>query len=101
MEPFEKRSLIHGIVNLLLALSRIPIHFLQPLQWLPEPENPWVWIVPLFLLLFLPFLSDAAAIVIAAGRLQRSPGSTGVRIGFLLSVLSIPIYGFLRFFLHW
>ena len=88
-----RRSLIHGIVNVLL-----PFAVLLPRHLGIEAENPWAWFIPMLVITLVPLISDAAAIVIAGVRLGK--GRDGrVVAGLILSAASAAAYIVLRFVL--
>ena len=88
-----KRSLAHGIVNILLPFAVLLLRHLGI-----EAENPWAWFIPMLVITLAPFVSDAAAIVIAGVRLGKSRDGRVVA-GLILSVAAAAIYAILRFVL--
>ena len=61
--------------------------------------NPWLAFWPMTILLWLPFLSDAVCVVVAAVRFQRR-GRTRALLGLIFSVGAAALYYMLRFQLH-
>ena len=88
----DTRSLIHGIINLI-----VPFFIYDLAQLLVY--NPWLAFWPMTILLWLPFVSDAVCVVVAAVRFQRR-GRTRALLGLIFSVGAAALYYMLRFQLH-
>jgi len=96
MSRSGKRTLIHGVINLILPFAMIALRQII----LKNAENPWAWFLFMVVLAFLPFFSDAIAIIIACVRLKKSREKV-LLAGLFFSVLAIPLQLFLRFGAAW
>ena len=77
----DTRSLIHGIINLIVPFFNY---------------DPWLAFWPMQILLWLPFLSDAICVVVAAVRFRRR-GRTRALLGLIFSLGAAALYYMLRF----
>ena len=103
MNKGGKRSFIHGIINVALPfLYILLIRVILP-DLLPENTNPWALFVPILILTFLPFVSDATAIIIACTRATKTKGGNNgfkdkwLLWGLCLSIFAAFLHAFLRF----
>ena len=87
----DTRSLIHGIINLIVPFFIYDLASLLVGAITAANYNP--------ILLWLPFLSDAVCVVVAAVRFQRR-GRTRALLGLIFSVGAAALYYMLRFQLH-
>ena len=95
----DTRSLIHGIINLIVPFFIYDLASLLVGAITAANYNPWLAFWPMTLLLWLPFLSDAVCVVVAAVRFQRR-GRTRALLGLIFSVGAAALYYMLRFQLH-
>ena len=92
----DTRSLIHGIINLIVPFF---IYDLASLLVTAANYDPWLAFWPMTILLWLPFLSDAVCVVVAAVRFARR-GRTRALLGLIFSLGGAALYYMLRFQLH-
>ena len=103
MNSGGKKSFVHGIINVALPFLYILIIRVALPFFLPESTNPWALFVPILILTFLPFVSDAAAIIIACTRAAKTNGENNgfkdkwLMWGLCLSIFAAFLHAFLRF----
>lgn len=95
----DTRSLIHGIINLIVPFFIYDLASLLVGAITAANYNPWLAFWPMTILLWLPFVSDAVCVVVAAVRFQRR-GRTRALLGLIFSVGAAALYYMLRFQLH-
>ena len=95
----DTRSLIHGIINLIVPFFIYDLASLLVGAITAANYNPWLDFWPMTILLWLPFVSDAVCVVVAAVRFQRR-GRTRALLGLIFSVGAAALYYMLRFQLH-
>lgn len=95
----DTRSLLHGIINLIIPVFAYDAAVLLADAFTPANYNPWVAFLPLTVLLWLPFLSDAVCVVVAAVRYKRR-GRTRALLGLICSLAAAVLYYMLRYQLH-
>lgn len=95
----DTRSLLHGIVNLILPFFIYDLASLLVAAFTAARYNPWISFLPMSILLLLPYVSDAVGVVVAAVRFRRR-GRTRALLGLIFSLGSAPLYYMLRFQLH-
>ena len=88
----DTRSLLHGIINLLMPLF---IYDLASLL-VAAISEPWLAFWPMTVLLWLPFVSDAVCVIVAAVRFRRR-GRTRALLGLIFSLGAAALYYMLRF----
>ena len=82
----DTRSLIHGIINLIVPFFIYDLASLLVGAITAANYNPWLAFWPMTILLWLPFLSDAVR--------------TRALLGLIFSVGAAALYYMLRFQLH-
>ena len=81
----DTRSLIHGIINLIVPFFIYDLASLLVGAITAANYDPWLAFWPMTILLWLPFVSDAVCVVVAAVRFQRR-GRTRALLGLIFSV---------------
>ena len=92
----DTRSLIHGIINLIVPFFIYDLAQLLVSAVTAANYDPWLAFWPMQILLWLPFLSDAICVVVAAVRFRRR-GRTRALLGLILSLGAAALYYMLRF----
>lgn len=95
MRP-DIRSLIHGIINLILPFFAYDLAGLLVLSMTVGDYSPWMSFWPMTILVWLPFLSDLIGVVVGAVRYAKS-GRTCALLGIIFSVGGAALYYMLRF----
>lgn len=95
----DNRSLVHGIVNLLLPIVFYDAVVLLCSALTVGNYDPWVLFLPMSILMWAPFASDALCVIIAAVRFKRR-GRTRALLGLIFSVGGAALYYMLRFQIH-
>lgn len=95
----DTRSLIHGIINLIIPFFFYDLAALLVSAVTAANYNPWLAFWPMIILVWLPFVSDAVCVVIASVRFARR-GRTRALLGLIFSVGGAALYYMLRFQLH-
>lgn len=92
----DTRSLIHGIINLIVPFFIYDLAQLLVSAVTAANYDPWLAFCPMQILLWLPFLSDAICVVVAAVRFRRR-GRTRALLGLIFSLGAAALYYMLRF----
>lgn len=92
----DTRSLIHGIINLILPVFYYDLAGLLVGAFTAASYNPWVAFLPMAILVWLPFMSDAVCVAVAAVRFKRR-GRTRALLGLIFSLGGAALYYMLRF----
>lgn len=95
----DTRSLVHGIINLLLPVFIYDGALLLVSALTAANYSPWLAFWPMTILLWSPFVSDAVCVIIAAVRFKRR-GRTRALLGLIFSLGGAALYYMLRFQLH-
>lgn len=92
----DTRSLLHGIINLLVPLFIYDLAGLLVAAFSAARYEPWLAFWPMTVLLWLPFVSDAVCVIVAAVRFRRR-GRTRALLGLIFSLGAAALYYMLRF----
>ena len=92
----DTRSLLHGIINLLMPLFIYDLASLLVAAISEARYEPWLAFWPMTVLLWLPFVSDAVCVIVAAVRFRRR-GRTRALLGLIFSLGAAALYYMLRF----
>lgn len=92
----DTRSLLHGIINLLMPLFIYDLASLLVAAISATRYEPWLAFWPMTVLLWLPFVSDAVCVIVAAVRFRRR-GRTRALLGLIFSLGAAALYYMLRF----
>lgn len=92
----DTRSLLHGIINLLIPLFIYDLASLLVAAISAARYEPWLAFWPMTVLLWLPFVSDAVCVIVAAVRFKRR-GRTRALLGLIFSLGAAALYYMLRF----
>lgn len=92
----DTRSLLHGIFNLILPFFIYDLASLLVAAFTAARYNPWIGFLPMSILLWLPYVSDAIGVVVAAVRFHRR-GRTRALLGLIFSLGAAALYYMLRF----
>ena len=92
----DTRSLLHGIINLLMPLFIYDLASLLVAAFSAARYEPWLAFWPMTVLLWLPFVSDAVCVIVAAVRFRRR-GRTRALLGLIFSLGAAALYYMLRF----
>lgn len=92
----DTRSLLHGIINLLVPLFIYDLASLLVAAFSAARYEPWLAFWPMTVLLWLPFVSDAVCVIVAAVRFRRR-GRTRALLGLIFSLGAAALYYMLRF----
>ena len=92
----DTRSLLHGIFNLILPFFIYDVASLLVAAFTAARYNPWIGFLPMSILLWLPYVSDAIGVVVAAVRFHRR-GRTRALLGLIFSLGAAALYYMLRF----
>ena len=92
----DTRSLLHGIINLLVPLFIYDLASLLVAAFSAARYEPWLAFWPMTVLLWLPFVSDAVCVIVAAVRFKRR-GRTRALLGLIFSLGAAALYYMLRF----
>lgn len=95
----DTRSLLHGIFNLIFPFFAYDLIALLVWAITAANYNPWLAFWPMTILVWLPFVSDAVGVVIAAVRFSRR-GRTRALLGLIFHLGGAALYYMLRFQLH-
>lgn len=95
----DTRSLVHGIINLLLPFFIYDAAVLLVSALTAANYSPWLAFWPMTILVWSPFVSDAVCVAVAAVRFGRR-GRTRALLGLIFSVGGAALYYMLRFQLH-
>lgn len=92
----DTRSLLHGIINLLVPLFIYDLAGLLVDAFSAARYEPWLAFWPMTVLLWLPYVSDAVCVIVAAVRFRRR-GRTRALLGLIFSLGAAALYYMLRF----
>lgn len=92
----DTRSLLHGIINLLMPLFIYDLASLLVAAFSAARYEPWLAFWPMTVLLWLPFVSDTVCVIVAAVRFRRR-GRTRALLGLIFSLGAAALYYMLRF----
>lgn len=92
----DTRSLVHGIINLIVPFFQYDLAVLLVGAISAANYKPWLAFWPMTILLWLPFVSDAVCVIIAAVRFKRR-GRTRALLGLIFSLGAAALYYMLRF----
>ncbi len=92
----DTRSLIHGIINLILPIFYYDLAGLLVGAFTAASYDPWVAFLPMAILVWLPFVSDVVCVAVAAVRFKRR-GRTRALLGLIFSLGGAVLYYMLRF----
>ena len=81
----DTRSLVHGIINLIVPFFQYDLAVLLVGAISAANYKPWLAFWPMTILLWLPFVSDAVCVIIAAVRFKRR-GRTRALLGLIFSL---------------
>lgn len=95
----DTRSLIHGIINLIVPIFAYDLIALLVYAVTAANYNPWAAFLPMAILSWLPFVSDAVCVVVAAVRYKRR-GRTRALLGLIFSLGGAALYYMLRYQMH-